>query len=173
MIKITFSFQQRSAKSDPESQHLGTSFPLSASHEPSHTSCWDASKGPDDDDDNDDDDSYDDCGCQDCKSFFWDRGGWFIHDAQCAQCTKKVLLEHFTLMVLMLLLSWWWDGVTISFCLQRFRGLYDSSSNSGFESSSDLRDILIAAVDFSIHKVCTVIGVVIVVIVNERSIVAL
>ena len=40
------------------------------------------------------------------------------------------------------------------FCLQRFRGLYDSSSNSGFESSSDLRDILIAAVDFSIHKVC-------------------
>jgi len=36
---------------------------------------------------------------------------------------------------------------------KRFRGLYDSSSNSGFESSSDLRDILIAAVDFSIHKV--------------------
>ena len=45
------------------------------------------------------------------------------------------------------------DVLIYDFCLQRFRGLYDSSSNSGFESSSDLRDILIAAVDFSIHKV--------------------
>ena len=63
---------------------------------------------------------------------------------------------------------WWYDDVPCGgqetkknvlkddndVCLQRFRGLYDSSSNSGFESSSDLRDILIAAVDFSIHKVC-------------------
>ena len=36
---------------------------------------------------------------------------------------------------------------------KRFRGLYDSSSNNGFESSEDLRDILIATVDYSIHKV--------------------
>ena len=161
-ILIKIFLQQRSAKSDPEPQHLGTSFPLSASDESAHPSCWDASKGPDNHDyDYDHYDDYDDCGCQDCKSGIL-RGRRMVYswpDAHIwggfAQCT-------------LLMRQWWWrwwGSVTISFRLQRFRGLYDSSSNSGFESSSDLRDILIAAVDFSIHKVCIVTGVVIVVLV--------
>ena len=36
---------------------------------------------------------------------------------------------------------------------QRFRNLYNRRENSGFESPHELRDIVLAAVDFSIHKV--------------------
>ena len=36
---------------------------------------------------------------------------------------------------------------------QRFRHLYDSSANSGFQSSDKLREIVLASVDYAIHKV--------------------
>ena len=59
MVMIIF-VQQRSKKSDSEPQHLRTSILVSASHEFTHTSCRDATKGPDDDADDDDDDDQDD-----------------------------------------------------------------------------------------------------------------
>ena len=37
--------------------------------------------------------------------------------------------------------------------ITRFRSLYDKTQNKGFESSHELRDILLATVDFSLHKV--------------------
>lgn len=36
---------------------------------------------------------------------------------------------------------------------KRFRSLYDSSGSHGFQSHDDLRDIMLASVDFSLHKV--------------------
>ena len=36
---------------------------------------------------------------------------------------------------------------------QRFRNLYNRRENSGFESPHELRDIVLAAVDYAIHKV--------------------
>ena len=36
---------------------------------------------------------------------------------------------------------------------KRFRHLYSSSTNSGFQSSDKLREIVLATVDYALHKV--------------------